>query len=125
MQLSNKPLSESMIAVIIWLLLILCLWFNCEIKIGIILKTIIMNNIQKFYPKRILIIRLITLLAIFLSVAESYADRHTVCLNKNWSFRFSHQVNKGSERRVDLPHTWNAMDAISGKPDYKRGIGNY
>ena len=24
-----------------------------------------------------------------------------------------------------MPHTWNAQDALSGKPDYKRGIGNY
>lgn len=35
------------------------------------------------------------------------------------------QVQKGSEIRVDLPHTWNAQDALSGKIDYKRGIGNY
>ena len=26
---------------------------------------------------------------------------------------------------MDLPHTWNAQDALSGKIDYKRGIGNY
>lgn len=85
-----------------------------------------MKNIQKFFPnKNILVIRLIVLLSLFLLTSESYADRHVVCLNENWSFRFSHQVNKGSERRVDLPHTWNAQDAISGKPDYKRGIGNY
>lgn len=85
-----------------------------------------MKNIQKFSPKKtILVIRLMALLSLSLITADSYADRHVVCLNKNWSFRFSHQVNKGSERRVDLPHTWNAQDAISGKPDYKRGIGNY
>lgn len=85
-----------------------------------------MKNIQKFSPKKsILVIRLMVLLSLSLITANSYADRHVVCLNKNWSFRFSHQVNKGSERRVDLPHTWNAQDAISGKPDYKRGIGNY
>ena len=40
-------------------------------------------------------------------------------------FRFSWQVQKGSERRVDLPHTWNAQDALSGKQDYFRGVGNY
>lgn len=85
-----------------------------------------MKNIQKFFPnKNILVIRLIVLLSLFLLTSESYADRHVVCLNENWSFRFSHQVNKGTARRVDLPHTWNAQDAISGKPDYKRGIGNY
>lgn len=26
---------------------------------------------------------------------------------------------------MDLPHTWNAQDALAGKIDYKRGIGNY
>lgn len=31
----------------------------------------------------------------------------------------------GDTRRVDLPHTWNAQDALAGKIDYKRGIGNY
>ncbi len=34
-------------------------------------------------------------------------------------------VQKGTGVRVDLPHTWNAQDALSGKIDYKRGIGNY
>lgn len=60
-----------------------------------------------------------------LSVLNLYAERNIICLNENWSFRFSHQVNKGTARRVDLPHTWNAQDALSGKVDYKRGIGNY
>ena len=69
--------------------------------------------------------RKISLLLIFLSALNLYAERNIVCLNENWSFCFSHQVNKGTARRVDLPHTWNAQDAISGKVDYKRGIGNY
>ena len=85
-----------------------------------------MKNIQKFFPKKsISVIRLIALLSLFLITAESYAGRHIVSLNKNWSFRFSHQVNKGTAKRIDLPHTWNAQDALSGKVDYKRGIGNY
>ena len=46
-------------------------------------------------------------------------------MNNHWKFRFSHQVQRGTEVRVDLPHTWNAQDALSGKPDYKRGISNY
>lgn len=46
-------------------------------------------------------------------------------MNDDWQFRFSHQVNRGDARRVDLPHTWNAQDALAGRPDYKRGIGNY
>lgn len=46
-------------------------------------------------------------------------------MNDNWLFRFSHQVDRADVRRVDLPHTWNAEDALAGRPDYKRGIGNY
>lgn len=69
--------------------------------------------------------RKIYLVAMLLSVLNLYAERNIICLNENWSFRFSHQVNKGFAKRVDLPHTWNAQDALSGKVDYKRGIGNY
>lgn len=53
------------------------------------------------------------------------AERKDILLNDNWMFRFSHQVPTNSAVRVDLPHTWNAQDALSGKQDYKRGIGNY
>ena len=54
-----------------------------------------------------------------------YAQRTVMNLNDNWHFRFSHEVQKQSGHRVDLPHTWNAQDALSGKMDYKRGLGNY
>ena len=53
------------------------------------------------------------------------AQRETKIINNDWKFRFSHQVEKNSEKRVDLPHTWNAQDITNGKLDYKRGIGNY
>ena len=56
---------------------------------------------------------------------QTLAQRENILINQDWNFRFSHQVEKNSSRRVDLPHTWNAQDALSGKPDYKRGIGNY
>ena len=52
------------------------------------------------------------------------AQREDKLINQDWSFRFSHQVNASAARRVDLPHTWNAQDALGGKHDYKRGIGN-
>ena len=58
--------------------------------------------------------------------AGSFASsRQTIPLNSDWQFRFSHEVNNSDSRRVDLPHTWNASDALVGKIDYKRGIGNY
>lgn len=56
---------------------------------------------------------------------QAFAQRENILINNDWKFRFSHQVNQNSAQRVDLPHTWNAQDALSGKPDYKRGIGNY
>lgn len=69
--------------------------------------------------------RFTTLFSLLFVIVELFANRNIVNLNDNWSFRFSHQVNKGTARRIDLPHTWNAQDALSGKVDYKRGIGNY
>ncbi|MDE6587397.1 MAG: beta-galactosidase [Paramuribaculum sp.] len=53
------------------------------------------------------------------------SPRETRSLNNDWRFRFSHEVNHSAARRVDIPHTWNAQDALAGKIDYKRGIGNY
>ncbi len=60
-----------------------------------------------------------------LGLQTLHAQRQDILLNDGWQFRFSHQVEKNSPVRVDLPHTWNALDALSGKSDYKRGIGNY
>ena len=47
---------------------------------------------------------------------QTLAQRENILINQDWNFRFSHQVDKNSSRRVDLPHTWNAQDALSGKP---------
>lgn len=69
--------------------------------------------------------RLVSVVLFMLYGMSMFAQRQDVLLNNDWNFRFSHQVQKGTEVRVDLPHTWNAQDALSGKIDYKRGIGNY
>lgn len=68
---------------------------------------------------------LIAAASLYLCSLPSQAQRQDILLNDNWAFRFSHQVQKGTEVRVNIPHTWNAQDALSGKMDYKRGIGNY
>ncbi|MGN0214710.1 MAG: glycoside hydrolase family 2 TIM barrel-domain containing protein [Muribaculaceae bacterium] len=52
-------------------------------------------------------------------------QRQCFLINDGWKFRFSHQVDRNSGKPISLPHTWNAADALSGKIDYKRGIGNY
>lgn len=69
--------------------------------------------------------RFVTVVLFFCFSLSIFAQRQDLLLNNEWAFRFSHQVQKGTEIRVDLPHTWNAQDALSGKMDYKRGIGNY
>ncbi len=56
---------------------------------------------------------------------QTYAQRIEKQLNDQWTFRFSHQVEQNTATTVAIPHTWNAQDALSGKLDYKRGIGNY
>ncbi len=67
----------------------------------------------------------ITLILCMCLSVGTYAQRNTRLLNDNWKFRFSHQVEQNTATAVALPHTWNAQDALSGKLDYKRGIGNY
>ena len=69
--------------------------------------------------------RLVSVVLFMLYGMSMFAQRQDILLNNDWNFRFSHQVQKGTEVRVDLPHPWNAQDALSGKIDYKRGIGNY
>ena len=69
--------------------------------------------------------RLVSVVLLMLYGMSMFAQRQDILLNNDWNFRFSHQVQKGTEVRVDLPHTWNAQDDLSGKIDYKRGIGNY
>ena len=69
--------------------------------------------------------RLVSVVLLMLYGMSMFAQRQDILLNNDWNFRFSHQVQKGTGGRVDLPHTWNAQDALSGKIDYKRGIGNY
>lgn len=69
--------------------------------------------------------RLVSVVLFMFYGMSMFAQRQDILLNNDWNFRFSHQVQKGTEVRVDLPHIWNAQDALSGKIDYKRGIGNY
>ena len=50
--------------------------------------------------------------------------RDVININRDWRF-FSH--TEGSSDRaqgVNLPHMWN-NDALSGRNDYFRGVGNY
>lgn len=67
----------------------------------------------------------IVCLAVAMGATSLFAQRTNYLLDNGWMFRFSHQVEKNSPTAISIPHTWNAQDALSGKIDYKRGIGNY
>lgn len=69
--------------------------------------------------------KLLVLSCMLWATLSLFAAREDRLLNNDWKFRFSWQVQKNSEQRVNLPHTWNAQDALSGKQDYYRGMGNY
>ena len=47
--------------------------------------------------------------------------RKTTIINNDWLFRY----HDGSETRLDLPHTWNALDGQDGGGDYWRGTCVY
>lgn len=65
-------------------------------------------------------------LALFIGLsAPSFARRVTRNFNDDWVFRAPYEVDKGKTTRVQLPHTWNAQDALSGDARYLRGTGNY
>ena len=47
--------------------------------------------------------------------------RKTTIINDNWLFRY----HDGTETKLDLPHTWNALDGQDGGGDYWRGTCVY
>ncbi|MDR2414014.1 MAG: glycoside hydrolase family 2 protein [Odoribacteraceae bacterium] len=50
--------------------------------------------------------------------------REILSLNRSWRFTPGHETRKNVYAEVNLPHTWN-QDALAGKADYYRGVGNY
>lgn len=47
--------------------------------------------------------------------------RNSICLNQDWTF----YGPKGGPEKLDLPHTWNAVDGQDGGNDYWRGTCTY
>lgn len=72
-----------------------------------------------------MLLRTLLCAAALLTAVSSNASRRVVSLDADWHFRLSHQVDPAAGHRVDLPHTWNAQDALAGDPAYLRGVGNY
>lgn len=66
------------------------------------------------------------LLPLFLFAGQAFANlRDTISLNEDWKFVYGYEVHMQAGKIVQLPHTWNSEDALSGKLDYYRGEGNY
>ncbi|UKI40155.1 MAG: hypothetical protein L6V35_01390 [Alistipes putredinis] len=57
-------------------------------------------------------------------LSTSASAREVVTINRDWKFFTNNETSSDKSMLVDLPHTWN-NDALSGRRDYFRGIGNY
>ncbi|MDE5722894.1 MAG: hypothetical protein K2H99_01765, partial [Paramuribaculum sp.] len=64
---------------------------------------------------RLIAVALVSVISMIPVAAMDIAGRTASRINDDWSFRFASQVS-GRGMRVDLPHTWNAADALSGNP---------
>lgn len=71
------------------------------------------------------------LLFIFSLAANCFAQqgiRTKINLNNNWNFHKGtnlHPEKTSEQAKVNLPHTWNAVDVMDDVPGYYRGIGWY
>lgn len=50
--------------------------------------------------------------------------REVINLNHSWRFTPGYETGKRIYTEITLPHMWN-QDALAGKADYYRGLGNY
>ncbi len=64
------------------------------------------------------------LVPLILCAASFLQAREVTNLNKDWDFTHGSLVGSNEYQKVSLPHTWN-LDALEGKLDYYRGLGNY
>ncbi len=64
------------------------------------------------------------LLLLMLCCVLQAGAREVFNINRDWKFFSNSEVSTDAAVTVNLPHTWN-RDALSGKKDYFRGIGNY
>lgn len=59
---------------------------------------------------------------LLLAALPARAEREVYDLNGGWMFYTYDQTDSVS---VELPHTWNDVDALAGRADYYRGAGQY
>ena len=65
--------------------------------------------------------RIVIIISLLACCAVQLPAREVYDINRNWKF-FSY--NERDSLMVNLPHTWNT-DALGGRKDYYRGVGNY
>jgi len=61
----------------------------------------------------------------FVSFFAFSQSRETHLLNRNWSLVYGYEVSTSAGKLVQLPHTWNADDALIGNKAYYRGQASY
>lgn len=69
--------------------------------------------------------KLIFSLSIFISCFVFSQNREQYLINDNWDFTYGYEVQKNISQRVNIPHTWNKIDALGGDLNYYRGQGYY
>ena len=67
----------------------------------------------------------ILLALIFLSFLGYSQKRETILLNNNWNLVYGYEVSTTAGKLVQIPHTWNADDALTGSKAYYRGQASY
>lgn len=73
--------------------------------------------------KKKILFSLVSMILLFLGAID-VSGREVFNINRNWKFFSSTDISSDAALYVNLPHIWN-HDALSGKRDYFRGMGNY
>ncbi len=90
------------------------------------------NYRRKFYLVSIVMLLIAAAFGQFAPAADIPPGRTVYTINDNW--KFSENNPAGMEKRevsgvdwktVNLPHTWNTVDAFDDTPDYRRGASWY
>ena len=70
-----------------------------------------------------LFVNLLVLLILELFYGSIHSQRQEFTINSSWQFALDRET--GKSQVVNLPHTWNALDAFIGDGQYYRGKGTY
>ena len=65
------------------------------------------------------------LVSVLFSISLFSQKRESISLNNNWNFVYGYEVSTTAGKLVQIPHTWNADDALTGNKAYYRGQASY